>query len=55
MAGSDGSRFKLSKNGDKTKNPEKLSELIGYLERHQSEIIDYQRRQQSGKVIGVVE
>ncbi len=38
--------------GIKTKNPEKLSELIGYLERHQSEIIDYQRRQQSGKVIG---
>jgi hypothetical protein len=36
----------------KTKNPEKLSELIGYLEKHQSEIIDYQRRQRSGKVIG---
>ena len=38
--------------GIKTKNPEKLSERIGYLERHQSAIIDYQRRQQSGKVIG---
>jgi len=36
----------------KTKNPEKLTELIGYIEKHQSEIIDYQRRQQSGKVIG---
>lgn len=36
----------------KTKNPEKLSELIGYLEKHQVEIIDYQRRQRSGKVIG---
>ena len=36
----------------KTKNPEKLSELIGYLEKHQSEIIDYQRRQQAGKTIG---
>jgi len=36
----------------KTKNPEKLTELIGYIEKHQSEIIDYQRRQRSGKVIG---
>lgn len=36
----------------KAKNPDKLSELIGYLEKHQSEIIDYQRRQRSGKVIG---
>ena len=35
-----------------SKNPEKLSELIGYLEKHQSEIIDYQRRQQAGKTIG---
>jgi hypothetical protein len=36
----------------KTKNPEKLTELIGYIEKHQSEIVDYQRRQRSGKVIG---
>jgi hypothetical protein len=36
----------------KTKNPEKLSELIGYIEKHKLEIIDYQRRQQAGKVIG---
>ena len=36
----------------KTKNPEKLAELIGYIEKHKSEIIDYQRRQQAGKVIG---
>jgi hypothetical protein len=35
-----------------TKNPEKLSELIGYIEKHKLEIIDYQRRQQAGKVIG---
>ena len=27
----------------KTKNPEKLAELIGYIEKHKSEIIDYQR------------
>jgi hypothetical protein len=36
----------------KTKNPEKLSELIGYIEKHKVEIIDYQRRKQAGKVIG---
>ena len=36
----------------KAKNPEKLSELIGYIEKHKSEIIDYKRRQQAGKVIG---
>jgi hypothetical protein len=36
----------------KTKNPEKLAELIGYLEKHQAEIIDYKRRRQAGKVIG---
>ena len=36
----------------KTKNPEKLAELIGYIEKHQAEIINYKRRQQAGKVIG---
>ena len=36
----------------KTKNAEKLTELIGYIEKHKSEIIDYKRRQQAGKVIG---
>ena len=36
----------------KTKNPAKLAELIGYIEKHKSEIIDYKRRQQEGKVIG---
>jgi hypothetical protein len=36
----------------KTKNPEKLSELIGHIEKHQSESIDYRRRQRSGKIIG---
>lgn len=35
-----------------TKNPEKLSELIGYIEKHKVEIIDYNRRRQAGKVIG---
>ena len=36
----------------KTKNPEKLKDLIGYLEKHQNEIIDYNRRQLAGKSIG---
>jgi hypothetical protein len=36
----------------KARNPKKLEELIGYLEKHQDEIIDYQRRQQVGKSIG---
>ena len=36
----------------KTKNPEKLAELIGYIEKHKSEMIDSKRRQQAGKVIG---
>jgi hypothetical protein len=34
------------------KNETKLLELIGYLEKHQPEIIDYRRRQQAGKAIG---
>ena len=34
------------------KNEEKLFELIGYLEKHQSEIIDYHRRKKAGKMIG---
>ena len=36
----------------KTKNPEKLAELVGYIEKHKAEIIDYKRRRQAGKVIG---
>jgi hypothetical protein len=36
----------------KTKNQETLKELITYLSKHQSEIINYQRRQQAGKAIG---
>ena len=36
----------------KTKNHETLKELITYLSKHQSEIINYQRRQQAGKPIG---
>jgi hypothetical protein len=34
------------------KNELKRLELIGYLEKHQTEIIDYRRRQQAGKAIG---
>jgi len=34
------------------RNPEKWSELIGYLEKHQSEIIKYNRRRLVGKTIG---
>jgi hypothetical protein len=34
------------------RNPEALADLVGYLKKHQDEIIDYQRRQQSGKPIG---
>lgn len=34
------------------KNEEKLWEFIGYLEKHKSEIIDYDRRKKAGKVIG---
>jgi hypothetical protein len=33
-------------------NQEKLAELMGYLEKHRTEIIDYERRQQTGKSIG---
>ena len=36
----------------KTKNSEKLSALIGYIETHQAELIDSKRRQQAGKAIG---
>ena len=32
--------------------PDKLAELLTYLDKHASEIIDYQRRQQVGKPIG---
>jgi hypothetical protein len=34
------------------RNADKLQELIGYLEKHQKEIIDYKRRQAAGKSIG---
>lgn len=34
------------------KNVDKLQELIRYLEKHQSEIINYSRRSQAGKTIG---
>ncbi len=36
----------------KIKNYETLKELIIYFSKHQSEIINYQRRQQAGKPIG---
>ena len=34
------------------KNPQKLEELRGYLQKHQGEIINYERRQKAGKTIG---
>jgi hypothetical protein len=34
------------------RNREKLAELVGYLEKHCTEIIDYERRKQAGKTIG---
>ncbi len=34
------------------RNLDKHQELIGYLEKHQAEIIDYKRRQATGKTIG---
>jgi hypothetical protein len=36
----------------KVRNPEKQQELLTYLEKHQAEIIDYERRRQAGKSIG---
>jgi hypothetical protein len=38
--------------GLQARNPQALQDLIGYLDKHQDEIIDYQRRKQSGKPIG---
>lgn len=40
--------FKYSVN---TKNQDKWQELIGYLEKHQPEIINYNRRRRAGKTI----
>ena len=34
------------------KNQDKLDELVGYIQKHQSEIIDYYTRQLAGKTIG---
>jgi len=36
----------------KVKNAEKLEELVTYLKKHQTEIIDYEKRKQAGKTIG---
>jgi hypothetical protein len=36
----------------KARNPEKLSELITYITKHKSEIINYELRRQTGKTIG---
>ena len=36
----------------KPRNKEKKNELLGYLNKHQSEIIDYEKRQKAGKSIG---
>jgi hypothetical protein len=38
--------------GLKVPNAFALSDLVCYLEKHRSEIIDYGRRQEAGKVIG---
>jgi hypothetical protein len=35
------------------KNEEKLQELITYIEKHQEEIIDYERRKKAGKGVGL--
>lgn len=37
----------------KTKNDGKLQELITYIEKHQQEIIDYDRRKKAGKEVGL--
>ncbi len=34
------------------RNEEKKEALVGYLEKHRSEIIDYERRKRAGKTIG---
>ncbi len=36
----------------RARSPDTLDELLTYLEKHESEIIDYRRRQQVGKTIG---
>ena len=38
--------------GVSARKAEALADLVGYLHKHQEEIIDYQRRQQAGKPIG---
>jgi hypothetical protein len=35
-----------------SKNPEKFQELVGYLDKHRHEIIDYDRRHKVGKTVG---
>ena len=40
------------KNHVQARSPDALHELLTYLEKHQSEIIDYRRRKQAGKTIG---
>ena len=37
----------------KAKNPEKLQKLMTYIEKHQKEIIDYDKRKKAGKQIGL--
>jgi hypothetical protein len=39
-------------NISQVKNQEKWEELIGYIEKHKAEIIDYDKRQKAGKTIG---
>ncbi|MBK8751902.1 MAG: hypothetical protein IPL99_09735 [Candidatus Competibacteraceae bacterium] len=45
-------RFRLFEKKVQAKNEEKYLELIGYLEKHRDEIIDYQLRKKAGKMIG---
>jgi len=40
-------------NNVEAKNEEKLQELIGYIEKHREEIIDYDRRKKAGKEVGL--
>ena len=40
-------------NNVKAKNGDKLRELIGYIEKHQFDLIDYDRRKKIGKIVGL--
>jgi hypothetical protein len=46
------SNYDYLKNKVEAKNEEKRVELISYLEKHKTEIIDYDRRKKARKIIG---